>query len=197
MINFQNVEFDKSVADVTQLPPDQGREIAFIGRSNCGKSRSLNALTNSKQLAKVSKRPGHTQLLNFFNLSTQYRLVDLPGYGYAKVSRQQQQKWQQLISAYLHQRQSLRGLVLLMDIRHPLQPLDQQMIDWCIDNDTPLHILLSKADKLRYGPAMNQLQQVKNALSHYPQTISLQLFSALNRRGVDELKKQLTYWLKS
>ncbi|MCP4474495.1 MAG: YihA family ribosome biogenesis GTP-binding protein [Gammaproteobacteria bacterium] len=197
MINFQNVEFDKSVADVTQLPPDQGGEVAFIGRSNCGKSRSLNALTNSKRLAKVSKRPGHTQLLNFFNLSHQYRLVDLPGYGYAKVPRQQQKQWQQLINAYLHQRQSLRGLVLLMDIRHPLQPLDQQMIDWCLDNHIPLHILLSKADKLRYGAAMNQLQQVKKALSLYPQTISLQLFSALNRRGVDELKKQLANWLKN
>lgn len=197
MINFQNIEFDTSVAELKQLPPDQGSEVAFIGRSNSGKSRSLNALTNSKQLAKVSKRPGHTRLLNFFNLLHNHRLVDLPGYGYAKVPRRQQQQWQQLISDYLHKRQSLKGLVLLMDIRHPLQPMDEQMIDWCVDNEVPLHILLSKADKLGYGAAMNQLQQVRKDLSHHPYSISIQLFSALNRRGVDELKKQLGAWLKN
>lgn len=195
MINFHHIQFDKSVAAINQLPPDEGAEVAFIGRSNCGKSSALNALTNSKQLAKVSKRPGHTRLLNFFNLVDHYRLVDLPGYGFAKVSRQQRIAWQRLINDYLYQRRSLQGLVLLMDIRHPLQSSDQQMIEWCLTQPIQLHILLSKADKFRYGAALNQLQQVKKQLAIYQHAISIQLFSALKRQGIDELERKLNHWL--
>lgn len=192
-IHFNQAKFLVSSASVKYLPPDEGKEVAFVGRSNAGKSSALNTLTQQKSLARTSKTPGRTQLINFFDIDGERRLVDLPGYGYAKVPEAQKKKWQLLIDAYLRKRQSLVGLVLLMDIRHPFKPVDLQVIEWTQSCGLSLHILLTKSDKLKYGAAKKTLDEVRGALTS--DLISVQLFSALNKTGLDDCQKKLNDWL--
>lgn len=191
--HYQQAKFLKSVADLKQLPPDQGIEVAFIGRSNAGKSSALNALSQQKRLAHVSKTPGRTQMINLFELDTDRRLVDLPGYGFAKVPLSVKQKWQQLLSQYLETRECLQGLILLMDIRHPLQDLDLQILQWAQAASLKSHILLTKADKLKKQAAQKQLQMVKNEIKAFTMT-SIQLFSATKKTGVESCRLQLDSW---
>ncbi len=195
-IVFTKAYFTKSAPSIRECPPETGAEVAFAGRSNAGKSSAINALTNQK-LARTSKTPGRTQLINFFNLSDHQRLVDLPGYGYAKVSREQKEKWQRDLSEYLQKRQCLKGLILLMDIRHPLQEFDTTMLNWAIKGNMPVHILLTKADKLSRMQANNSLFAVQKQLkqANLDKLVSVQCFSALKYAGLDELKAKLQTWL--
>lgn len=193
IIPFQQTTFLKSAAQLSQLPPDEGIEIAFVGRSNAGKSTALNTITGIKGLAKTSKTPGRTQLINLFEVTNKLRLVDLPGYGYAQVPLEIKLRWQKTLSIYLQKRKCLIGLYLLMDIRHPLQEFDLDIIEWGISGDLRIHILLTKADKLSHGAANNVLFKVKNALNNSP-LISYQIFSALKGIGIDEARKKLGQW---
>jgi len=170
--------------------------VAFAGRSNAGKSSAINTLSQQKRLARTSKTPGRTQLLNFFTLDEQRRLVDLPGYGYAKVTESVKQKWQREMAAYLAERKSLRGVVLLMDIRHPLQAFDNQMLEWTGHIGLPVHILLTKSDKLTRGAANATLFKLRNALKTRSEKITVQLFSAFNRQGVEQLHAALDNWFE-
>lgn len=196
-IVFTKAYFATSAPSIRECPPELGYEVAFAGRSNAGKSSAINALTNNHKLARTSKTPGRTQLINYFNLSDTQRLVDLPGYGYAKVSREQKEKWQRDLSEYLQKRQTLQGLVLLMDIRHPLQEFDTTMLNWAKRGQMPVHILLTKADKLSRSQAMTSLFNVKKELKQLglDEFASVQCFSALKNTGIDELKAQLNAWL--
>jgi GTP-binding protein len=196
-INFRKASFFLSAPSLRECPPETGVEVAFAGRSNAGKSSAINTLTHNSKLARTSKTPGRTQLINFFALSDQQRLVDLPGYGYARVSRDLKDQWQRYLSEYLQERQSLRGLVLLMDIRHPLQEFDTTMLHWASRARMPVHILLTKADKLSRGGAGKSLQAVRKQIKEMglSQEVSLQCFSALNRTGVEELEQLLNQWL--
>jgi GTP-binding protein len=191
----QQASFLISAARVEQCPADEGLEIAFAGRSNAGKSSALNTLTHAN-LARTSKTPGRTQLLNFFRLDDERRLVDLPGYGYAKVPIPLKQHWQHHLEAYLGSRRSLAGLVLMMDIRHPLTDFDRMMLDWSQASRMPLHILLTKADKLAFGAAKNALLKVQRELhQHWGEHVSVQLFSAPKRQGVEQAQAVLAGWL--
>ncbi len=192
---FSKINFLTSVPSPAQAPADEGREVAFAGRSNAGKSSALNAITGRKALARTSKTPGRTQHLVFFALDEQTRLVDLPGYGYAKVPEHVKHKWGQAMTKYLNSRQSLQGLVLLMDVRHPLTEFDQQMLAWCQHAQMPVHILLTKADKLKRGPAKSALLKLEKTLEKYP-LVTLQLFSALKKQGVEEARNALMQWLE-
>jgi GTP-binding protein len=196
MISFQHTEFIKSAATLSQCPADEGTEVAFVGRSNAGKSSLLNTLTGRRKLARISKTPGRTQLLNFFCVDPlqSYRLVDLPGYGYAKVPEAVKKKWQQLLRQYLQHRKSLAGIVLVMDVRHPLQPSDQHVLLWAHENSVPVVIALTKADKLKKGPANNTLLAVAKQFESNP-LISVQLFSSLKRLGVETLSLAVTQFL--
>lgn len=191
---FSSINFLSSVPSPAQAPADTGTEVAFAGRSNAGKSSALNAITGRNALARTSKTPGRTQHLVFFALDEHSRLVDLPGYGYAKVPEHVRQKWGRAMTAYLQSRQSLQGLVLLMDIRHPLTEFDQQMLNWCQHADMPVHVLLTKADKLKRGPAKSTLLKIKDVLAKYP-AVTVQLFSALKKQGVEEARSVLVQWL--
>ena len=193
--NFRNAVFLQSASGIENAPSDYGWEVAFAGRSNSGKSSAINTLTGQKKLARTSRTPGRTQLINFFALSDSQRLVDLPGYGFAKVPLAVKKKWNQQLERYLQRRQSLRGLIMLMDIRHPLTEPDQQMLGWAITADMPVHILLTKSDKLKRGPAQNTLLSVRRQLSAHQALVSVQLFSSLKGIGVDELGRQLNGWL--
>lgn len=193
--NYRAAQYLTSAAKLPQCPPDSGWEVAFAGRSNAGKSSAINSLTQNKKLAKTSKTPGRTQLINFFELSAQQRLVDLPGYGFAKVPLAVKQEWTKQLENYLQKRQSLRGLILLMDVRHPLQPFDRQMLDWALSASMPVHILLTKADKLKRGPASAALLQVCSHLQPHSELASAQLFSALKHDGHEELISVLNAWL--
>ncbi|HLT04839.1 MAG TPA: ribosome biogenesis GTP-binding protein YihA/YsxC [Pseudomonas sp.] len=191
----QQATFLTSAAKVDQCPPDLGREIAFAGRSNAGKSSALNTLTHAN-LARTSKTPGRTQLLNFFRLDDERRLVDLPGYGYARVPIPLKQHWQMHLEAYLGSRASLVGVVLMMDIRHPLTEFDRMMLDWGRSSGMPLHILLTKADKLAFGPAKNALLKVQREVRQgWGDGVSVQLFSAPKRQGIEEAHAVLAGWL--
>jgi GTP-binding protein len=194
-INFAAAHFLTSAAKLSQCPITTGAEVAFAGRSNAGKSSAINALTSQKKLARTSKTPGRTQLINFFALDEQRYLVDLPGYGYAKVTLEVKRTWQRNLEEYLRHRDCLRGIVLLMDIRRPLQEFDQAMLEWARAAKLPTHILLTKADKLKRGAAQNTLLKVRQQISQSDATISVQLFSALKKQGVSELKDQLNQWL--
>lgn len=198
-IPLRQAAFMLSVAELSQLPKDHGTEIAFIGCSNAGKSSTINTLTGIKGLARTSKTPGRTQQINYFALGepATLRLVDLPGYGYAKVPRETQAHWENTVNQYLQERESLAGLVLIMDIRHPLKVLDQQLIDWARMSEIPVHVVLTKADKLSNGAAKNQCFKIQKALADHPQPISVQLFSSLRNVGVTELTLQLETWLQS
>lgn len=191
---YTQAVFLKSAARVNHLPPDEGFEVAFAGRSNAGKSSALNCLTGIKQLARTSKTPGRTQLINLFGIDESRRLVDLPGYGYAKVAQQVKEDWQKNLAHYLDVRQCLRGLILLMDSRHPLKELDQMMIDWSINRQLPVHILLTKADKLSRSEAKNTVLKVRKHYELMDGLITAQSFSSLKKEGVEELIFKLNEW---
>ena len=191
---YRRASFLVSAAKLSQTPPDAGFEVAFAGRSNAGKSSAINVLCDQKSLARTSKTPGRTQLLNFFALDQQRRLVDLPGYGYAKVSVNIKQDWQGSLAQYLEQRQCLRGLVLVMDVRHPLKPYDSQMLEWARHIQLPVHVLLTKADKLKRGPASNNLLKVQKELAGMSADFSVQLFSSLKRQGIEQAHQVLDRW---
>jgi len=191
---YSHARFMLSIPDPQQAPPDAGYEVAFAGRSNAGKSSALNALTQRKSLARTSKTPGRTQHLVFFELDGERRLVDLPGYGFAKVPEKVRRHWGLAMETYLSGRESLRGLVLMMDVRHPLTDFDKQMLQWCQHARMPVHILLTKADKLKRGPAMSTLLKVQKTLAEQP-NVSVQLFSALKHTGVEQARAVLDSWL--
>ena len=174
-----------------QLGPDHGLEVAFAGRSNAGKSSAINTLTGQKSLARTSKTPGRTQQIVLFEIDPERRMADLPGYGFARVPAALREHWRKLMQQYFDRRQCLRGVVLVMDVRHPLRPFDEQMLDWCTASGIPCHVLLTKADKLKRGPARSTLLAVRKAL---PPGASAQLFSAQNRAGLDELIVRLDEW---
>lgn len=196
-IDFRKATFLLSAPRLAECPPEQGAEVAFAGRSNAGKSSAINTLTQNSKLARTSKTPGRTQLINFFQLDEERRLVDLPGYGYAKVPLATKKQWQEHLAEYLQKRQCLRGLVLLMDIRHPLQEFDTTMINWAVDAEMPVHILLTKSDKLKRGAAKNTLLQVQKHLksAQVDDLVTTQMFSSLKAEGLSELQRVLTYWL--
>jgi GTP-binding protein len=193
---YRQASFLTGAAKLNQAPPDQGYEVAFAGRSNAGKSSAINALCDQKSLARISKTPGRTQLLNFFALSTERRIVDLPGYGYAKVSDGIKREWQGSLAAYLEQRRCLRGLMLMMDIRHPLKEYDLQMLGWADQISLPVHVLLTKSDKLKKGPAGNTLLKVHRELQKISPGFSVQTFSAVKRTGIDEAHARLDRWFE-
>lgn len=193
---YHQAKFVSSAPRLKDAPPDEGMEIAFAGRSNAGKSSAINTLVQQNALARVSKTPGRTQLLNFFALDAQRKLVDLPGYGYAKVPEAVKRDWQQMMENYLKNRKALCGIVLVMDIRHPLTEFDWQMVEWCEHSKLPLHILLTKADKLKFGAAKTTLLQVQRELSRAEIVVSLQLFSALNKTGIDDVHQVLDEWFQ-
>ncbi len=191
---------------LSQAPPDRGREIAFAGRSNAGKSSAINALTGIQSLARVSKTPGRTQQLNFFELGPQRRLVDLPGYGYAKASERSRHHWKHTLEQYLASRESLCGVMLIMDIRHPMTPLDLEWLDACFEAELPVYILLSKADKLSRSAMPLTLRRVTAGLAQrYPgydkqgaasqALFEVQVFSVLKKIGIAEAKQRLASWL--
>lgn len=190
---YKQARYQKSAHTLLQVPPDHGVEVAFAGRSNAGKSSVLNSITGNKLLAKTSKTPGRTRLLNFFEYDEGRRLVDLPGYGYARVPRDVKQHWTRLLNGYFKNRKSLGGLFLVMDIRHPLMPFDEQMLAWCQTADLPVHILLNKADKLSRGAGLVILKKVEGLVQQ--EGHSIQLFSSLKRTGVDEARAILGKWL--
>jgi GTP-binding protein len=188
--------FKTSAPTLKHCPPDEGGEVAFAGRSNAGKSSAINTLTRQKQLARASKTPGRTQMINFFSLDEERRLVDLPGYGYAAVPLAMKQDWQKHLGNYLKERLSLRGLVLLMDIRHPLTDFDISMLDWAESRPIPVHILLTKSDKLNRGPANTALLAVRKALKDANCLATVQLFSSLKGQGLEDVAEVLGKWLE-
>jgi GTP-binding protein len=198
---FQNAAFYISAHKLSDLPPPNGVEIAFAGRSNAGKSSALNTLANHNRLAYVSKQPGRTQLINFFCLNPDQGndqfLVDLPGYGYAKVPESVRNHWQSVLSAYLTERESLVGLVLVMDSRRPLTPLDRQMLDWFCHSGKPVHVLLTKSDKLSRNEANQTLFKTRKELTQtWGDNVTVQLFSSLKKQGVAETEKMIGGWLQ-
>lgn len=193
---YHQAKFINSAPRLQDAPPDQGLEIAFAGRSNAGKSSAINTLVQQTALARVSKTPGRTQLLNFFQIDDKRKLVDLPGYGYAKVPEAIKRDWGKMMETYLSQRQALAGIVLVMDIRHPLTEFDWQMIEWCQHGNLRIHIILTKADKLKFGAAKNTLLQVQKELSHLEIGVTLQLFSALKKTGIDDIHRVLDDWFE-
>lgn len=194
-VNYRCASFLTSAARLEQCPPDSGAEVAFAGRSNAGKSSAINSLTGNRKLARTSRTPGRTQLINFFAVGAGQRLVDLPGYGYAKVPQAVKAAWNRQLEAYLSERRSLRGLVLLSDVRHPMTDFDRMMLHWADRCDMPVHLLLTKADKLKRGPAQAALLRVRAQIAHVADLVSVQLFSALRHEGHAELTAVLDRWL--
>jgi len=192
---FQKAVFHTTVAHLRDLPPDSQREVAFAGRSNAGKSSAINTLANHTRLAFVSKTPGRTQHLNYFALEAGKYLVDLPGYGFAKAPEEIRSQWEGLLAPYLRYREALTGLVLIMDSRHPLTELDLQMLAWFAQTGKPIHILLSKADKLTRQEQAVALREVQAALAKISDNCTLQLFSSLKKTGVAEAEGVLGGWL--
>ena len=193
-----NTTFYTSASSSNSLPVDEGNEVAFAGRSNAGKSSAINRLCNQKSLARTSKTPGRTQLINFFSVTPLNKLTDLPGYGYAKASHSKQRQWLELLEYYFTHRQALKGTIIVMDIRHPFQDSDQKMIDWCVHHHCSVHILLNKSDKLSRNKAHNQLQAANNILANYKGGLtSIQLFSAMTGNGLDEAMSKIYSWFES
>ena len=193
-MHYNQATFVTSAANLAACPPESLAEVAFAGRSNAGKSSAINAITNQTRLARISKTPGRTQLINFFGLAEGRFLVDLPGYGFAKVPLSVKNKWQEELEKYLRRRQVLCGLVLLSDIRHPLKEFDRMMIDWAVQGGLPLHLLLTKSDKLKRGAAQNTLLAVQKELKPFS-NVTVQLFSSLKNDGVTEVRAKLDEWL--
>jgi GTP-binding protein len=191
---WRQAKFLTSAAEPKGFPPAVGTEIAFAGRSNAGKSSALNALCGQKSLARTSRTPGRTQLVNFFPIDEQRCLVDLPGYGFARVSVEAKRRWQWLIGAYLAERENLAGVVVMMDIRHPLTDSDRQMVDWCAHADLRMLLLLTKADKLSRGAGAGAVQKVRKAMDGYPAPYEVMSFSALKGTGVPEALAVLEEW---
>ena len=191
MVPFRQTQFLTSAAKFSQCPDDMGTEIAMAGRSNAGKSTLINLLCDQKHLAKTSKQPGRTQLINFFSLSPKWRIVDLPGYGFAKVPGAIRANWHKEINAYFQKRASLKLMVVIMDIRHPLKETDMQMLEFAREVDLAAHVVLSKADKLSKAQMLKSQNKVKSALAGFDQT-SIQCFSALSKLGLDKLKTRLS-----
>lgn len=196
-LNYQKTHFVTSAPDIRHLPADTGVEVAFAGRSNAGKSSALNTLTQQKNLARTSKTPGRTQLINLFEVAEGKRLVDLPGYGYAEVPEETKLKWQRSLGEYLEKRQCLQGLVVLMDIRHPLKDLDQQMISWAVESNLQVLVLLTKADKLASSARKTQLNMVREAVLSFNGEVQVEVFSSLKKQGVDKLREKLDHWFSS
>lgn len=194
MAQFPQAQFLTSAWQPHQFPADIGVEVAFAGRSNAGKSSALNAITGRKDLARTSKTPGRTQLINFFGLDEDRRLADLPGYGYAKVPEEMKRHWRELLTRYVEARGSLAGLVVVMDARRPMTDFDVQMLEWAHSNGLPVHVLLTKADKLKRGEAMTTHRRVAAAL---PESDTAQLFSAVTKAGVDEARARVLEMLRS
>ncbi len=192
---FQNARFEISIAKPRGLPPPDGPEVAFAGRSNAGKSSAINTLANHVRLAFVSKTPGRTQLINFFRLQNGAVLVDLPGYGYAEVPEAVRRQWQHLLEDYLTKRPNLVGLVLIMDSRHPLKERDRVMIGWFAPSGRPIHVLLTKSDKLTRSEAAATLATVRKELAPFGEQVTVQLFSSLKKTGVDEVERVVGGWL--
>ncbi|OAJ35701.1 putative GTP-binding protein EngB [Piscirickettsiaceae bacterium NZ-RLO1] len=192
-MNYQSTCYLLGAAQLGQLPCDTGAEVAFAGRSNAGKSSAINVITGLSKLARTSNTPGRTQLINLFSVNEHCRLVDLPGYGFAQVPVAMKQKWQATLSSYLEVRECLKGIVLMMDIRHPFKPYDEMMIAWAVSSGLSMHILLTKSDKLKHGAATRTLLAVKKKLSDHAD-ISVQLFSSLKKTGVDQARDVLDCW---
>lgn len=193
-IHLSKATFTISAPDIRKLPEDSGIEVAFAGRSNAGKSSALNTLTNQRGLARISKTPGRTQLINVFEIGDNKRLIDLPGYGFAKVPLEMKKKWQQALGEYLEKRESLKGLVILMDIRHPLKDLDMDLIEWAVDSELPVLALLTKSDKLSQGKRSAEVLKVKKTLSELNGDIKVQAFSSLKRTGVEQADTVICDW---
>lgn len=193
MSRFQTIKFLKSANDAGGFPPEIGREVAFAGRSNAGKSTAINVLTQRNGLARTSKTPGRTQLINFFELPDNRRLVDLPGYGFAKAPTLIKRHWRDLMGSYFEQRQCLAGLIVMMDSRRPLMPYDQQMLEFAGAAGCPVHILLTKCDKLSRGAAANSFNKTRRQLAS---GVGIQLFSALHKTGVEEARDVLSAMLQ-
>jgi len=193
---FSQLAFRYAVHHTADMPPDQNAEIAFAGRSNAGKSTAINALANRKKLAFVSKTPGRTQAINFFDMGNQSFLVDLPGYGYAAVPKQEQARWDELIGTYISNRNSLILLVIIVDARHGLTVLDQQMLDWLAPTGKPAHILLTKSDKLTRQQANAVLKKTESELAEFPVTTTVQIFSGLRKTGVRQAQAVIAKFLK-
>lgn len=188
---YRQASYVISAHKLNQLPDDSGMEVAFAGRSNAGKSSAVNRLTDQKSLARTSKTPGRTQQIVIFDIDEQRRIADLPGYGYAKVPAKLKAHWRSVMQQYFIQRSCLQGVVLVMDIRHPLRPFDEQMLSWCESSGVPCHVLLTKADKLKRGPAQATLLKVRKSL---PSGATVQVFSAKSRDGLPELIRHLNSW---
>lgn len=193
-VHLSKATFTISAPDIRKLPEDSGIEVAFAGRSNAGKSSALNTLTNQRSLARTSKTPGRTQLINVFEIGNNKRLIDLPGYGFAKVPLEMKKKWQKALGEYLEKRQSLKGLVVLMDIRHPLKDLDMDLIQWAADSELPVLALLTKCDKLSQGKRSAEVLKVKKALTPLNADIKVQAFSSLKRTGAEQADAIICDW---
>ncbi len=191
---YRQASFLTSAARLSQAPAGEGHEVAFAGRSNAGKSSAINTLCDQKTLARTSKTPGRTQLLNFFAIDGEHRIVDLPGYGYAKVSEGIKREWQGSLAEYLEKRECLHGLMLMMDIRHPFKDYDLQMLEWAGQISLPVHVLLTKSDKLNRGPANSTLLKARATLQKMNPGFSAQTFSSLKRTGIDEAHAKLDEW---
>ena len=192
---YRQAKFLISAASKKQFPKDGAIEVAFAGRSNAGKSSAINTLCDNKGLAKISRTPGRTRLVNYFSLDEQRCLVDLPGYGYAKVPIPVKQEWEKLMQDYLQHSKTLHGLVIIMDIRHPLRDFDLQMLDWCQHFALPAHLLLTKTDKLKKGPAQSTLLKIRRELTSQGYDASVQTFSSLKKTGLDELVDKINGWM--
>jgi len=195
MIAFNHAKLLRSAAELSQLPPPDGAEVAFAGRSNAGKSSAINALTHRRRLAFVARKPGKTRLIQLFELGEGRYLVDLPGYGYAQVAESTRRQWGRLVDGYLAQRGALKGLILVMDARHPLTPLDEHLLDWFIPRGLPVHVLLTKSDKLTRSQASMVLRKVRSALAQRPGDCTAQLYSSSHRTGVEEAQLVVARWL--
>ncbi|WP_065188844.1 ribosome biogenesis GTP-binding protein YihA/YsxC [Shewanella woodyi] len=197
-MDFRKAKFLISAPDIAHLnqylPGDVGVEIAFAGRSNAGKSSALNMLTDQKGLARTSKTPGRTQLINVFELDEHRRLVDLPGYGFAQVPLALKKKWQYALGEYLQERQCLTGVVVLMDIRHPLKDLDMQMIEWAVESEIPVLALLTKADKMKQSERMKMINEVRKHLGDYDDRVKVEAFSSLKGLGKPKVLSILNEW---
>ena len=193
-MNFNKTKFIKSASNISESPDDIGAEVAFVGRSNSGKSSAINVITNQKNLARISKTPGRTQLINFFEIEEMQRLVDLPGYGYAKTSKKQQKEWGFMISEYVKYRQTLRGIILIIDIRRGIMELDHAFLDFYLPLNKPLHILLTKSDKLKKQACRESFDSVQSTVGS---VASVQLFSSLRKSGTEEARDKILELLKS